>query len=398
MNIVVVGIGYVGLSNAVLLSQNNNVIAIDIDKNKVDLINKKISPIEDKEIQNYLQNKDLHLKACSRLEDFPKADIIIISTPTNYNNLKQSFDTTSVEDVLDKVFNMGFNGHIIIKSTVPIGFCRQMNVRYGTNKIIFMPEFLREGKALYDNLFPSRIILGIFEFSADLKTISEEIISTFKSCAEKQNIESIVVNSDEAESIKLFSNTFLAMRVAFFNELDTYAETNGLNSAQIIKGVCLDSRIGDFYNNPSFGYGGYCLPKDTKQLVANFKNIPSDIMPAIVQSNHTRKDYIANQILSRAKFENSLPTVGIFRLTMKANSDNFRQSSIIGVMSRLKDEGIKVIIYEPTIKDDFFENYQVINDLKTFKQYANIIVANRYNKILEDVKQKVYTRDIFFRD
>ena len=390
MKIAIVGMGYVGLSNAVLLAQHNDVYGLDIVKEKIDKINSRISPIIDDELQDYLKNKTLHLTATTFPDvAYNKADYIIISTPTNYDPYKNYFDTSSVEAVIQEITQLAPNAIIIIKSTVPVGFTEQMKNKYknNNNNIIFSPEFLREGKALYDNLYPSRIIVG--EESERAYVFAELL----KMGALKQNISVIFPNSTEAEAIKLFANTYLAMRVAFFNELDTYAECKGLNTKQIINGICLDPRIGDFYNNPSFGYGGYCLPKDTKQLLANYSEIPNNIIRAVVEANRTRKEFIADQILKMKP-----KVVGIYRLTMKANSDNFRQSSIQGVIKRLKAKGTDIIIYEPAIHEETFYQNKVIRQIDDFKTNADIIVANRYDTILDDVKEKVYTRDILGRD
>lgn len=388
MKIAIVGMGYVGLSNAVLLAQHNDVYGLDIVKEKIDKINSRISPIIDDELQDYLKNKTLHLTATTFPDvAYNKADYIIISTPTNYDPYKNYFDTSSVEAVIQEITQLAPNAIIIIKSTVPVGFTEQMKIKYKNNNIIFSPEFLREVKALYDNLYPSRIIVG--EESERAYVFAELL----KIGALKQNISVIFPNSTEAEAIKLFANTYLAMRVAFFNELDTYAECKGLNTKQIINGICLDPRIGDFYNNPSFGYGGYCLPKDTKQLLANYSEIPNNIIRAVVEANRTRKEFIADQILKMKP-----KVVGIYRLTMKANSDNFRQSSIQGVIKRLKAKGTDIIIYEPAIHEETFYQNKVIRQIDDFKTNADIIVANRYDTILDDVKEKVYTRDILGRD
>lgn len=388
MKIAIVGMGYVGLSNAVLLAQHNDVYGLDIVKERIDKINSRISPIIDDELQDYLKNKTLHLTATTFSDvAYNKADYIIISTPTNYDPYKNYFDTSSVEAVIQEITQLAPNAIIIIKSTVPVGFTEQMKIKYKNNNIIFSPEFLREGKALYDNLYPSRIIVG--EESERAYVFAELL----KMGALKQNISVIFPNSTEAEAIKLFANTYLAMRVAFFNELDTYAECKGLNTKQIINGICLDPRIGDFYNNPSFGYGGYCLPKDTKQLLANYSEIPNNIIRAVVEANRTRKEFIADQILKMKP-----KVVGIYRLTMKANSDNFRQSSIQGVIKRLKAKGTDIIIYEPAIHEETFYQNKVIRQIDDFKTNADIIVANRYDTILDDVKEKVYTRDILGRD
>jgi len=394
MRIAIAGTGYVGLSMAVLLAQHNTVTAVDIVPEKADLINRRISPIADSEMQEYLSTRPLDLTATTDGDSaYRNADLVLISTPTNYDPDQNYFDTSSVESVIRQVMAVNPSAAVVIRSTVPVGFTESARIKHGCRRLLFSPEFLREGRALYDNLYPSRIVVGVPQDDSQLRQTAEDFAALLREGAVKKDIPVRFMAPTEAEAVKLFANTYLALRVSYFNELDTYAQVRGLDTRAIIEGVCLDPRIGDQYNNPSFGYGGYCLPKDTKQLLANYRDVPQNIISAIVAANSTRKDFIAEQILARHP-----RTVGIYRLTMKAGSDNFRQSSIQGVMKRIKAKGVEVVVYEPALHEDRFFNSRVIRDLDEFKRVSDVIVANRYSDDIRDVPDKVYTRDLYFRD
>lgn len=402
--IAVAGLGYVGLSMAVLLAQRNRVYAVDVVPEKIEMIKNKISPIHDKEIEEYLATKELDLiPTMDGVEAYKNADFVVIAVPTNYDTEENYFDTSAVEKVIEIVLECNPNAVIVIKSTIPVGYTKKISKRYGTDRILFSPEFLRESRALYDNLYPSRIVIGVDSEKEELQEAGKAFAGLLEAGALSEHVNILFMGSTEAEAVKLFANTYLALRVSYFNELDTYAEVKGLNTSQIMQGVCLDPRIGGHYNNPSFGYGGYCLPKDTKQLLANYQDIPENLIEAIVESNRTRKEFVANQILKKAGYveegDNSEIVIGVHRLAMKTNSDNFRHSSIQGVMRRIEEKEVKIIIYEPSLEEGtFFFGNEVVNDMDTFKKMSTVIVANRMDDVLLDVAEKVYTRDLFGRD